>query len=97
MEIITELTPVFLHTLPDNDSMVLGKIYISREFKLAKLLCPDGCGCVSVIPFDYEVFPHNHWKMTEKDGKVTFQPSVLARNCPNKSHYFITDNKIQWV
>jgi hypothetical protein len=70
-----------------------GKLYISRKFKLANHLCPCGCGEQAVTPFNNG----KDWTLTERDGKVTLRASVLNTLCPNRSHYFITDNKIQWV
>lgn len=92
MERLTTLEPVFLDTLPENASLEPGKIYISRRHGVAKLLCPDGCGTVSVLTFG-----PGDWKLTESDGRIMVHPSVLEMNCPNRAHYYITYNRIQWL
>lgn len=94
---LTELQPVYCTTFPRPEAMEPGKLYISHEFKLANHLCPCGCGQQAVTPFDYETFPNLHWKLTENEGRVTLRASILNRACPNRSHYYITDNKIQWL
>ena len=97
MERLNELTPVYCETFPTHEAMEPGKIYISHRFKLANHLCPCGCGAEAVTNFDIEDFPHDAWKLTELNGKVTLHPSILNRACPNRSHYFLTLNKIQWL
>lgn len=92
MERISELQPVFIDTLPENGSLEPGKIYISRPHRVAKLLCPDGCGTVSVLTFG-----DGGWRLSEIDGKILVHPSVLEMNCPHRAHYYITFNRIQWL
>ena len=89
---LTELEPVFMDTLPENGSLEYGKIYISRKHGISKHLCPDGCGTVSVL-----VFREGEWKLTESNGKIMVHPSILETGCPNRAHYFITYNRIQWL
>lgn len=92
MERINALEPVFLDTLPENDALEYGKIYISRGHGISKHLCPDGCGTVSVL-----VFRKGKWKLTESNGKIMVHPSILENGCPNRAHYYITYNRIQWL
>ncbi|MBR3653267.1 MAG: hypothetical protein IKN60_04870 [Bacteroidales bacterium] len=92
MERLSELQPVFIDTLPENAAIDPGKIYISRKHAVAKLLCPDGCGTVSVLDFSRE-----GWKLTESNGKIMIHPSILETNCPNRAHYYVTFNRIQWL
>lgn len=93
MERINALEPVFLDTLPENDALEYGKIYISRRHGISKHLCPDGCGTVSVLTFGKE----DGWKLTESDGRIMVHPSVLETICPHRAHYYITYNRIQWL
>lgn len=87
-----------------------GILYISRKFKLAIHLCACGCGIQTVMPFyDGELNDNDGWKMTTKkiegtteadrpyDFTVTLRPSVGNQKFPCQSHYYITDNKIQWI
>lgn len=89
---LTELEPVFMGTLPENESLEYGKIYISRKYGISKHLCPCGCGTVSVL-----TFRDGDWKLTESDGRIMVHPSVLETMCPNRAHYYITFNRIQWL
>lgn len=66
-----------------------GVLYISDEFETSAHLCPCGCGDSTIVPFG-----EHGWHMTEKDGKITFSPSILN---PCGAHYFVRDNKIVWV
>lgn len=92
MERLNELKPVFVDTLPENGSLEYGKIYISRKHGISKHLCPDGCGTVSVL-----TSKDGSWKLTESDGRIIVHPSVLETMCPNRAHYYITYNRIQWL
>lgn len=70
-----------------------GELYIlATEMPSSIHLCPCGCGNIVVLPHD-----KNGWKLADKDGKVTIRPSVGSFNLPCKSHYYITDNKIEWL
>lgn len=84
-----ELIPVYLKEIPS--ILEEGKLYISKEFKVAIHLCACGCKGKSVTPL-YE------WTLTENDNKVTLRPSIGNWNGENTyhAHYFITNNKIEW-
>ena len=105
MERLTELEPVYMDTLPDVKDLEYGKMYISRKYGVSEHLCPDGCGeTVATLFFnpDCPECPREggrpEWKFVfTEDGKVMVHPSVLNRNCPNRAHYYITYNRIQWL
>ncbi len=82
-----EITPVFVEVIPEN--LEQDKVYISKEYKTAVHLCLCGCGNKSVTPFSVK---SNGWNLIEKDGKISFTPSILNTNCPNQYHYIITNN-----
>jgi len=69
-----------------------GILYISKEYKIAIHLCACGCGGKTVTPLD-------EWKMTEQNGKITLRPSIgnWVGERPYHAHYYITNNKIQWL
>jgi hypothetical protein len=70
-----------------------GIIYISEDFELSMHLCLCGCGEMAAMPLDSD-----GWKLIkETDGKISFTPSVLNMNCPNRSHYIITKNIANFV
>jgi hypothetical protein len=85
------LIPKFVEFIPEPPLMEDGILYISRAFQIAIHRCACGCGVQTVTPLG-----PGDWTMTEKDGFVTLRPSIGNQQFPCKSHYLITDNKIQW-
>jgi hypothetical protein len=85
-----------------------GILYISHRFKVAIHLCACGCGEKTVMPTG-DSNNIAEWDMTTKkiegtteadrpnDFTVTFRPSVGNQQFPCKSHYYITDSKIEWL
>ncbi len=70
-------------------------IYISKDYGVSIHLCACGCGTEAVLPFNQKGVKEK-WKLTEREGKVTFKPSILnTGKC--KSHYFIRNNKVVWI
>jgi hypothetical protein len=63
--------------------------------KWAVLKCP--CGCGEVIDVNLMKSRSPFWTLSLKDGKATLKPSlwVPAERCG--SHFFINDNRIDWV
>lgn len=88
---INELKPIFVDLIPEK--LEEGKIYISRQYQISVHLCACGCGEEVVLP----IGGRYGWSMTERITGVTFRPSVGNWNFPCKSHYYITDNKIEWL
>jgi len=91
-EKIHEITPVYCDYMPDE--MESGKLYISTVFKLAIHLCACGCGGKTVTPLK-----QGEWTLTDKDGLVALRPSIgnFSGENPYHAHYYITDNKIEWL
>ena len=94
MEKIDELTPVFMEFL--DIPIEEGKLYISKEYGSSKHLCPCGCKEVIVVPFKINWKDDKHWMYIENDGKVSLSPSIGNNYLSCKSHYYITENKINW-
>lgn len=90
---INELIPAFCEEIADN--LEEGKIYISEKYSCAIHLCACGCKQKTVTPFNNS----KGWALTNRDGVITLRPSIgnFAGENPYHAHYFITDNKIQWV
>lgn len=82
------IEPIYVQYMPD--VLEDGKLYISKEFKIAIHKCLCGCGNKSITPF-YA----NGWILIEQNGKVTLSPSIL--NHPCKAHYIITKNVANFV
>lgn len=71
--------------IPEFNEMESGKLYYSKEYKIANHLCPCGCGKQTPIPIK-----EGEWNLTINNGKATISPSILHRfGC--KTHYIITD------
>lgn len=89
---LTQLTPVYFKYIPDE--LEPGKLYISNEFNIAMHLCACGCGGQTVTPLSPA-----EWTMTDNEGKVTLRPSIgnWSGENPYHAHYYITDNKIEWL
>ncbi len=92
MEKIHELIPEYCEYMERN--IEYGKLYISEEFGVAIHLCACGCGGKAVTPIG-----KGEWTLTKNDGKITLRPSIgnWAGENPHHAHYYITDNKIQWL
>jgi hypothetical protein len=74
-----------------------GVLYVSKEFETCIHLCACGCGMKTVTPWRDM---NTGWLYTETDEKVTLRPSILNRvaaGCPSNAHYYVTDNRIDWL
>lgn len=92
----TELVPMFIERMPKE--LVQGVLYVSEKYELAIHLCACGeCRIQTVTPF--KDFPNDRgWSYTrdEKD-RITLRPSIGNQQFPCKSHYWITENRIEWL
>ena len=72
-----------------------GILYVSKRFETCIHLCACGCGGQVVTPQD----PDKGWVLTGTDDVVTLRPSIHNPKtwCPSDAHYYITDNKINWL
>jgi len=72
-----------------------GKLYVSHKHHIAIHLCACGCGIKTVTPLE-----EGEWKLTmNENNQATLRPSIgnfMGEN-PYHAHYYITDNKIQWL
>jgi hypothetical protein len=93
-----ELKPEYHEYMPS--VLERGILYISHRFKIAIHLCACGCGGKTVTPFSEIIDGVDiGWNVTEKDGKVTLRPSIgnFSGENPYHAHYYITENKIEWL
>lgn len=72
-----------------------GVLYISMVYGITAHLCPCGCGRKVVVDFRPE-WPSG-WDLTLNNGRVTMRPSIGNFCLPCKSHYYITENRIEWL
>lgn len=89
---ITELQPVFVELI--ESEIEDGKLYISEKYKTAIHLCACGCGGKTVTPLG-----NGEWSLTKNNDAVTLRPSIgnWKWESPYHAHYYITENKIEWV
>ncbi|MEE4197348.1 MAG: DUF6527 family protein [Bacteroidales bacterium] len=67
-------------------------IYISIRFKTVVHKCACGCGNKTVTRLS-----PTDWKFTFDGDSVTLYPSIGNWGFPCQSHYWITNNKIEWA
>jgi hypothetical protein len=84
---ISNLSPVFLDTIPDD--LEQGILYISIKFRVAIHSCCCGCQSKVVTPLSPV-----RWKMTYDGKSVSLAPSIGNWKLPCRSHYWIEKNKI---
>lgn len=89
-EVLKEIASKFVEFIPKQ--LETGTLYISGEYTTTAHLCACGCGEKVVLPLH-----PTDWRM-KFDGKViTIRPSVGNWGFPCKSHYLITENRIEWA
>jgi len=94
---LIEVIPVWLpdeQEMPDLKDMEDGKVYISNRHQTSAHKCACGCGELTIMPFGNK---GKWWTLTNNNGKITFTPSVGNMQFPCRSHYFITNNKVNFV
>ncbi|WP_010233421.1 DUF6527 family protein [Clostridium arbusti] len=67
----------------------------NNSFKWVKFKCPCGCGKEVTLSLNPSIKPY--WEITMKKNKITLSPSVYLTGFPCNSHFFIRNNKIDWV
>lgn len=83
------ITHKFVKTIPE----VLGDgvLYISIEYATAIHSCCCGCGGRVVTPLSPAA-----WSLSFNGENVSLSPSIGNWSFKCKSHYWITNNKIEW-
>ena len=86
----TQLEHTFVAEIPMR--LQPGHCYVSFQYTTVAHLCPCGCG--------HEVFTPlspTDWALTFNGETVSLHPSISNRLCPNRSHYWIRQNRVQWA
>lgn len=68
-----------------------GVLYVSIRHRSVLHLCACGCGFEVVTP----LAPHR-WQLIFDGESVSIEPSVGNSALPCRSHYFITQDKVDW-
>lgn len=69
-----------------------GVLYVSMERSTAIHLCMCGCGAEVVTPFG-----RGSWRICFDGDTVSLTPSVGNGALPCRTHYFIRENRIEWL
>lgn len=68
----------------------------NSTYSWAKFKCPCGCGKNVTLSLTSNIKPY--WVIkVDNDNRVTLSPSIYLTNYPCRSHFFIKNNKIDWV
>ena len=79
----------FVEFIPDD--IQEGILYISIPYATVIHKCACGCGNEVVTPLSPE-----DWQFTFDGKTVSLYPSIGSRNLMCKSHYWITQNQIEY-
>lgn len=92
---IFELRPEYHELIPE--IIEEGILYISLKYGCAIHLCACGCKDKTVTAFKPEW--KDGWTLTCVNDKVTLRPSIgnFAGENPYHAHYYITENRIDWL
>lgn len=68
-------------------------------YSWAKFYCPCGCGKEIMLSLNSNIKPCWNIKLNKIKGdfKVTLSPSINLTSFPCKSHFFIRNNRVDWV
>ena len=74
------------------ESLQTGVLYHSPESEIASHLCACGCGREVV-----NGLRTGRWTLRVVDGRPSLAPSIGNGSFPCRSHYYITDGRVQWA
>lgn len=93
---LKEIIPCYVENIPEEKQE--GILYIALTHKVAVHLCACGCKEKVVTLLDKEHGWILSYNQNVLDGKkITLRPSIGNFNIKCKSHYYITENKIEWL
>ena len=69
-----------------------GVVYVSVNYAVAIHLCLSGCGSQVVTPLHPRA-----WELTFNGVAVSLFPSIGNYQLPCQAHYWIRNNRVQWV
>lgn len=80
----------FVEIIPDH--IEPNVLYVSTKYKTAIHMCPCGCGNEVATP----ISPKD-WKLIFDGDSVSLYPSIGNWGLTCQSHYWITNNIIEWA
>lgn len=87
---LMSITPVSVDSVPEQ--LEPGILYISEENDVVMHLCCCGCGQEVVTPLSLA-----EWSIRRSGNTVTLRPSIGNWDYPCRSHYWITNNRVEWA
>lgn len=88
---INKVKVEFVDKIPSN--LYFGILYVCINCNVIVHKCACGCGEKTVTPIDKKY----GWIMKYDGQTITLRPSIGNFNTRCKSHYYITDNRIEWL
>lgn len=85
-----KLSHKFVKNIPD--TLENGVVYVSVDYSTAIHKCCCGCGNQVVTPLS-----PTDWKLSFDGETISLYPSIGNWNLPCQSHYWITDNEVEWA
>ena len=85
-----KLTHKFVKSIPED--LEDNVLYVSVEYATVIHKCCCGCGNEIVTPLS-----PTDWKMMFDGKTVTLSPSIGNWSLPCQSHYWITNNEVEWA
>ena len=83
-------------TKAQEDTIII--IRKNDSYAWAKLLCPCGCGREIALSLNRNIQPYWTVTINKNDrNKVSFSPSIYLTGSPCKAHFFLKNNRIDWV
>ena len=86
----TKLEHQFVDSFPDE--LENGVLYVSMKFATCAHLCCCGCGNQVITDI-----ARSGWRLTYDGVSITLRPSVGNWSFPCKSHYWITNDRVEWL
>lgn len=68
-----------------------GVLYVSERFSAAAHACACGCGREVITPLSPV-----QWQLIRSRRGASLRPSIGNWNFPCRSHYWITDGRVEW-
>ncbi|MDH4212278.1 MAG: DUF6527 family protein [candidate division WOR-3 bacterium] len=87
---LMSITPVSVDSVPEQ--LEPGILYISEENDVVMHLCCCGCGLEVVTPLSPA-----EWSIRRSGNTVSLRPSIGNWDYPCRSHYWITNNRVEWA
>lgn len=85
-----KLSHKFVKNIPD--TIENGVVYVSMDYSTAIHKCCCGCGNEIVTPLS-----PTDWKLSFDGQTISLYPSIGNWSLPCQSHYWITDNEVEWA